>query len=228
MKITRFTVACGAALLMLSPLARVSAASVHDLRFVGASRFVAPHKEALDTLGPHATKIQIHTRMLRLDPGVTLSRQSAQLRKGQKTYQYEQLFHGIPIYRTPITVIEDERGELVDVSGWIVSGLASDVPTVVAKITPSDALKRAEDDWSAQSGPVVKFENGQVRKVVYVDERQGGHLAYVTLFQAWKSGNQTPVVPQVIVDASTGKILEKVDTLVQSERDQAHSNARNE
>lgn len=220
MQITKSVAAAAAAFMMFIPLQQASAAKIRDLRFTDGRQFIQPQKQALDQLGSQATRTELHTRMLRLDRGIAISKKSSEVWHGTRTYRYEQTFHGIPIYQYPITIIERESGEVLDVSGTVVDDLGQDIPTLIPKITPEAALKLAQEEWSMQLQPLATFANEHVEEVVYLDQQHAGHLAYRVLFQVWERNSQTPSVPNILVDAYTGRILEKVDTLV-------HANARN-
>jgi len=201
-------------LLALLPLQRAEAAKLHDLRSTDTRHFAERYKRALLQLGARATKANIHTRILDLDRGVGLFKNSEQVWEGVRTYHYGQTFQGIPIYEQPISVMEDQVGNIVAVAGYGIAGLDQDIPVISARISPGTALRLAESDWSMALQPLVTFDHEVVTKTVFLDSHNVGHLAYVVTFQAFEMNNPEPTVPSVIVDAFSGKILEKSNTLM--------------
>ncbi|MHB1273751.1 MAG: M4 family metallopeptidase [Rhodanobacter sp.] len=204
-------------LLALLPLQRAEAAKLHDLRRIDKHHFAEPYKQALLQLGARATKASIHARMLELDRGVGLVKNSEQVWEGVRTYRYGQTYQGIPIYKQPISVIEDQAGNIVAVAGYSIDGLDQDIPVTSAHISPEAALRLAESDWSMALQPLATFDHEAVTKIVFIDRHDVGHLAYVVTFQAFEMNNPEPTVPSVFVDAFSGKILEKSNTLMHAQ-----------
>jgi Zn-dependent metalloprotease len=148
MQIAKSVATVAAVLMVLVPLQQASAAKVRDLRFSDGRQFIGLRKQALNQLGPGATRTELHSRILSLDRGIAISSKGSEVWRGTKTYRYEQTFNGIPIYQYPIAVVERESGEVLDVSGAVVDDLGQDITTLIPKITPEAALKLAQDDWS--------------------------------------------------------------------------------
>lgn len=215
MRICRSVTAASAAVLMALLLSEsAQAATIRDLRFSDGQPFTQLQKQVQVQLGLGAMKVDIHSRMLKLGPGMAIARQGSELWRDMRTYRYQQTFRGVPLFQYPIAVVEDKDGNVLDVTGTLVDDLDRDIPTMTTRITPIQALKLAEESWSMRLQPHATFTHADVKKVVYLDQQHTGYLAYRVTFQATAPSNQTPSVPRIMIDARTGKILEAAETLV--------------
>jgi hypothetical protein len=73
MQIAKSVATVAAVLMVLVPLQQASAAKVRDLRFSDGRQFIGLRKQALNQLGPGATRTELHSRILSLDRGIAIS-----------------------------------------------------------------------------------------------------------------------------------------------------------
>src|SRR3546814_10889271 len=74
-------------------------------------------------------------------------------------------------------------------------------------------------DWSSDvcSSDLMRVEREESRQMIYVDDNDRAHLAYVVTFFADSANGGSPTRPVVIIDARSGRILRQYDNLQNAE-----------
>ncbi len=175
------------------------------------------------TLQPAARLNTGINQMISQDRGSEfLQVKSITLPNGKILSRYRQYYQGIPVYGQSLAVRE-EHGVLRHISGSLVRGLASEMPTVNIKhpkLDRSAALEIAVADALNSSAsvraPVVKnkiatLENIQTRLIIMLDGQNQSRLVYETSWVDY-SGDE-PSRPFRMVDANSGEILQQWEGL---------------
>lgn len=127
---------------------------------------------------------------------------------GTRIVKFRQQLRGIPVYGSLVSVELDDNNEMVSLN----SNLATpDVPSLVAKVSPQDALKRAgtEAGYGRELPEVTPALN------LYLDRKGKWHLAYILENvrirkepKAKGAGDgHVPLVFDYVIDARTGSLV---------------------
>src|SRR5690606_12010404 len=156
-----------------------------------------------------------HAEMLQLGSDSTLDVISArQVEDGARNYRYQQTWNGIPVYGEQIVVSEDASGQVRAMFGRKVVGLESELPATVApKLTREQALATAKRATLGNRLLAMQVEREESRQMVYIDDNDRAHLAYVVTFFADAANGGSPTRPVVIIDANSGRILTQYENL---------------
>ncbi|GAB3315005.1 M4 family metallopeptidase [Luteimonas notoginsengisoli] len=160
-----------------------------------------------------------HAEMLSLDADSALAVVNARaIENGVRNYRYTQTWNGIPVYGEQIVVSEDASGQVRAMFGRKVGGLDSELPaTTDSKLTSAQALATAKRATLGNRLLAMRVEREESRKMVYVDDNDRAHLAYVVTFFADAANGGSPTRPVVIIDANSGRILKQYDNLQNAE-----------
>ena len=128
---------------------------------------------------------------------------------GTRVVKFRQQLRGIPVYGSLVSVELDDNNEMVSLN----SNLATpDVPSLVAKVSPQDALKRA----GAEAGYGRELPEVTPVLTLYLDRKGKWHLAYlvenvrIRKEPKAKTGaghGHVPLVFDYVVDARTGSLV---------------------
>ncbi|KFN43336.1 M4 family metallopeptidase [Arenimonas oryziterrae] len=155
-----------------------------------------------------------HAEILTMDANSSLKvLATEQDADGTYHYRYQQTYRGIPIFGEHVVVAE-RRGEGVrSMFGQMVNGIGADVPSVTPRKQKGEALLIATRAALGPRALLLKRQNESVEQMIYVDDNNRAHLAYVVSFFADSSFGGSPTRPFVIVDANTGAVLKKWEAL---------------
>ena len=218
--------------LALLPLAiSMLATSAHaatrlDLHDQNAADLNAVYARAASAVGTQTLSNERHAEMLGLDAESALTTLAVvKDSDGTTHYRYQQTFRGVPVWGEHIVTSDDKNGNLRSLFGRSVGDLASDISTTTARITASSAFASAKRaSLGARSGS-IQTSNESSEKMIYVDDNDTAHLAYVVSFFADKgigllaanrSASSDPTRPFVIIDALSGGVLKQWDGLTTS------------
>jgi Zn-dependent metalloprotease len=159
-----------------------------------------------------------HAEMLSLGADSTLTvLKTHAAENGVRNYRYQQTFRGVPVYGEQVVVSEDKDGHVRAMFGRIVNGLDTEVPAVAAKVTQAQALATAKRATLGSRLLAMRTEREESRQMIFVDDNDRAHLAYVVSFFADSATGGSPTRPVVIVDAQSGRILKQFDALTNAE-----------
>src|SRR5690606_3344244 len=153
--------------------------------------------------------------MLSMGAGSALELVKArQIEDGARNYRYVQTWNGIPVYGEQIIVSEEADGQVRSMFGRMVTGLDAELPaTVATRITSAQALATAKRATLGNRLLAMRVEREESRQMVYVDDNDRAHMAYVVTFFADAARGGSPTRPVVIIDADSGRILEQYENL---------------
>ncbi|MCW0465974.1 M4 family metallopeptidase [Xanthomonas sacchari] len=132
--------------------------------------------------------------------------------------RYQQTFRGIPVWGEQVIVSERADGSVRSLFGRSVAGLASELPATAANapsatLTADRALLLAQRVALGAAQAERRIERAQAPQMIYLDDSDRAHLAYVVSFFADAPNGGAPSRPFVIVDARSGAILKQWDAL---------------
>jgi len=136
--------------------------------------------------------------LLELTPGEGLKPERSETTvKGSRKTRFQETYKGIPIYGSVVTADDEDES---DVSGVIFQAIDEDLDSVTPTLTEEEALMEAMTNEGADT-----VENERVKLIVYIDDSETAHLAYLTSFFA--NINDTPKRPFNVIEAHDGSVL---------------------
>jgi pseudolysin/vibriolysin len=207
-------------LVALTPLAfALAAVSAHaatrvDLHALNVAQVNHQYLVASSHLGIATRPSQKHAEMLGLDGNSSLHALATSTdSNGTRHYRYQQTFRGVPIFGEHVIVSEDKAGNLRNLFGRSVAGLAGELPNTAPKVSRAKALSLGKAAALGSRVAAMRVERQDARQMIYIDDASRAHMSYVVSFFADSIKGGSPTRPFVIVDANTGKILKKWEGL---------------
>lgn len=155
-----------------------------------------------------------HAELVGMDADSSLSTLKAVSGKdGKHYYRYQQTFRGVPIFGEQVVVSEDGNGQVRALFGRMVEGLARDLPATAPKLSKTQALGIAKRERLGNRLLAMRTEREDSRQMIYVDDNNNAHMAYVVSFFADSDKGGSPTRPLVIVDANSGRVLKQWEGL---------------
>ena len=209
----RLAALAAATTLALSAGTAIAAQRV-DLQRLDATRVNQQYKAVAARVGVAAKAREKHAEMLGLDADSSLRELRTHIdRDGTKHYRYQQTFRGIPVWGEHVVVAETKAGNVRGLSGRTVGGLAGELPAIAAKLTPGNALALGKSAGLGNRVGFMRTENEKTEQVIFVDDNDRAHLAYVVSYFADTARGGSPTRPFVIIDARSGRVLKQWDGL---------------
>src|SRR6476619_1830839 len=178
-------------LVALTPLAlafvamSAQAATRVDLHTLNVAQVNHQYAAASSHLGVAAQASQKHAEMLGLDANSSLHVLATSTDSdGTRHYRYQQMFRGVPVFGENVIVSEDKSGKLRNLFGRSVGGLAGELPNVAPKIARAAALSTAKGATLGSHASVMRIEREDARQMIYIDDANHAHMAYVVSFFA--------------------------------------------
>ncbi|HVQ32851.1 MAG TPA: M4 family metallopeptidase [Lysobacter sp.] len=198
-----------------------------DLHRLDAGKLNQQYRAATAHNGLAATPRTRHAEMLGLDANSSLRELRTSTDKdGTKHYRYQQTFRGIPVWGEHVIVTEGKDGNVRNLFGRMASNLAGELPAVAAKLTPANALALGKGAGLGNRIGFMRTENEKSEPVIFIDDNDRAHLAYVVSFFADTAGGGSPTRPFVILDAQNGRILKQWDGLTHAQGTGPGGNAK--
>ncbi|AJC46964.1 M4 family metallopeptidase [Xanthomonas sacchari] len=207
-------------LLLVLAATSASAAQRVDLHAKDPATLGAQYRSAAARLGgiPAAAAVR-HAELIGLDAESALTLLgSSEDPDGTVHRRYQQTFRGIPVWGEQVIVSERADGSVRSLFGRSVAGLASELPATAANaasatLTADRALVLAQRVALGAAQAERRIERAQAPQMIYLDDSDRAHLAYVVSFFADAPQGGAPSRPFVIVDARSGAILKQWDAL---------------
>ncbi|WP_189609952.1 M4 family metallopeptidase [Saccharospirillum salsuginis] len=146
---------------------------------------------------------------------------SRTLANGKTITRYQQAHQGVPVWGQVVT--RSGQGVAADVSGDVLEGLATEVPSVRPSVKAFDAVNRAmnhvmtlRNQQGITSGATsvaalqLAAKNQNQQLFIHIDDQDQARLAYLI---NWVEYGDEPSRPFVFVDAHTGEVLEQWEGL---------------
>ncbi len=211
-------------LIALTPLALAclalpaQAATRVDLHQQGVARINSQYTTASSRIGVARQADIRHAEMLSMGPDSKLTLLKLHTAEnGVRNYRYQQTFRGVPVFGEQVVVSEDKDGRVRSLFGRMVNGLENEVPAIAAKVTGAQALAVAKRATLGSRLLSMRTEREDSRQMIYIDDNDRAHMAYVVTFFADSANGGSPTRPVVIIDAQSGRILKQWDALANAE-----------
>ena len=210
--------------LALSPLtlalamASAQAATRTDLHDQNVSLLNSQYKLAAAQGGMPAQASARHAELLGLEPESALKLLDSNTDKdGTVHLRYQQTFRGVPVWGEHVVVSEDKAGNLKNLFGRAVGGLAAELPVnAAAGIDRGRALALAKGHALGATLNSHRIENEHAQQMIYLGEDKHARLAWVVDFFADTAAGGQPSRPFTILDAHSGKVLQSWEGLTTS------------
>jgi len=171
------------------------------------------YKQATQRAGAPADAATRHAELLGLDAESALTVINHRVdRDGTNYYRYQQTFRGVPIFGEQV-IVSEGRGQVRNLFGRKVSGLAAELPRNATDMGSSRALLLGKQAALGARLPNLRIERDTSRRTIFIGDDGRAHLAYLVNFFADKPGGGAPTRPFVIVDAASGKVLRQWEGL---------------
>ncbi|HKX79128.1 MAG TPA: M4 family metallopeptidase [Novosphingobium sp.] len=189
-----------------------------DLHSVDVAKLNQQYRLATAKSGAAGKANVRHAEVIALDADSTLSPlKSSQDADGSINHRYQQNFRGIPVFGEHVVVREDAQGNVRALFGRSVAGLAADLPALDAKLGAAQAISLAKGATLGKRAASQRVSNENSRKVIYLDDADRAHLAYVVDYFADAPSGGEPSRPFAIIDARSGKVLKQWEGLNHAE-----------
>jgi Zn-dependent metalloprotease/PKD repeat protein len=205
-------------LISLTPLAlalamaSAQAATRVDLHNQNVSLLNSQYKLAAGAGAP-VKATDRHAEMLGLDSESALQvLTNIQDKDGTSHYRYQQTFRGVPIWGEQV-IVSEKGGNVVNMFGRMVGGLANELPAGASVMAKSRALSIAKSAALGSRATAMKTEREDARQMIYVGDDKRAHMSYVVSFFADTVQGGSPTRPFVIIDAQNGKVLKQWEGL---------------
>ncbi len=190
--------------------AAASGVRIHDLRHDQGQA------QAIAALGASQGVLTASVPRLRMGAETSWEEMRRRLdRHGQLSVRYQQNFRNLPVWGRQVILVS-QNGK-IRVHGSMAAGLEQAVPTTTPVFGTAEALARARayERNSAGAGAPVHYiyQNEKARLVIYLDDHRRPHLAYAVSYFADAPGGGHPTRPYVILDASSGAVLQRWEGL---------------
>ncbi len=189
-----------------------SAANLVDLHQENVAR-VKESNAALAASGSIAMAHTRHEKALSLDSDSRLQVMQRNTSLGVRNTRYQQTFKGLPVFGQQVIVSEDAAGNVRNLFGNKVDGLASEISTGAVRLSKSRALALGKSAGLGNSVGFMRVSNQKVNLMIFVDDKGAAHKAYVVSYFADTARGGSPTQPLVILDANSGRVLKQLDNL---------------
>ncbi|MGO4774387.1 M4 family metallopeptidase, partial [Lysobacter sp. 2RAB21] len=190
-----------------------SAAERIDLHRLNTAALQQRSAASIAAIGPSATPAMRHAGLLGLGAESKLTLIKRNAGTGVVNHRYQQSFRGVPVFGEHVVVSEDANGNVRTLFGRMVDGLAAELPNTAPKLSSAQALDLGKRAGLGNRLAALQVTNPQSKQMIFVDDNDRAHMAYVVSFNADAAGGGSPTRPFVIVDANTGAVLKQWDGL---------------
>lgn len=127
----------------------------------------------------------------------------------------QQMYKGVPVLDHIAVTSYNKMGKLERLHGYIAQSIEEDVRSVTPSVSKETAFSTAKAAFLKVVKQIVKYEISNVTNnlVIFVDDAQKAHLAYVVMFNADSEIGGQPARPRIIVDANSNQVLSYVNAL---------------
>jgi Zn-dependent metalloprotease len=197
--------AAATALFLFAGLA--DAAQRDELHRTDLARLNHEYRLATGVGGAATSPAERHAELLGLEPESRLQVINHRVdRDGTHYYRYQQTFRGMPVFGEQV-VVSEGRGQVRNLFGRRIGGLAAEVPRGGADVGAGRALSIARQAALGDRQAALRSERERATRSIYVGDDGRARVAYVVSFFADRAGGGAPTRPFVIVDAASGRVL---------------------
>ncbi len=173
-------------------------------------------KQSNTVIAASGTADMVHTRheqALGLDADSRLFLLDRKTDLGVRNHRYQQTFRGLPIFGEHVVVNEDESGNISTLFGRKVDGLAREIPTGKPRLSSNSALAIGKAAGLGNRLGFMRTSAETSDLMIHIDDNGVARKAYVVSYFADTRNGGAPMRPTVIVDANTGRVLQKFENL---------------
>lgn len=136
----------------------------------------------------------------------------------QKTHtRYNQTFNGIRVWGHQVIVTKDSLGDIEDLRGTKIEGIAEDIPETLMGVNADTeyAMETVKEIFVDQYSASEKwtYENETSELVVYINKDGNAQLCYFVSFFAVNKKGDKPTRPYYFIDADTMEVVHTFDGL---------------
>ncbi|MFD0739911.1 M4 family metallopeptidase [Lysobacter koreensis] len=210
---TARTTALAAATTLALVAGGVSAADRVDLGRLDVNALKQQYSAGIASTGAPTMDHARHAALIGLDAESRLLLKKRHADLGVRNHRYQQTFRGVPIFGEGVIVSEDSQGNTQALFGRMATGLASELPSVNARLDKAQALAIGKRAGLGDRLAAMHVENEKSEKVIFIDDSGRAHLAYAVSYYADSFAGGAPTRPFVIVDANSGRVLKQWENL---------------
>ena len=192
-----------------------SAAQREDLHLQDVGALNQQYAKVASMLGTNARAEDRHAEMLGLSASSKLRVLETSVdADGTTHYRYQQMFRGIPVFGEHVIVSESKSGAVRNLFGRAVHGLDSELSfNSKMLLDEASALQMGKRAALGKklAGAVISREKSQ--RVVFIDGDGVANIAFLVEVLSDRAGGGDPSRMFTIIDAKSGKTLEKWDAL---------------
>ena len=127
---------------------------------------------------------------------------------GLRHARMQQVYSGVPIFGADLVVHADDT-TFLGFNGYVTKNLEGfDITTTVAE---DAAMNAAKDDLAG--GVSLTYADEESKLVILPGDKEGANLAWYVKFRNERSGDIEPGIWNYFIDAKTGAVLKKFDSL---------------
>ncbi len=189
-----------------------SAANLVDIHQGNIAR-VKESNAALAASGSIAMAHTRHEKALSLDSDSRLQLIQRNTSIGVRNTRYQQTFKDLPVFGQQVIVSEDAAGNVRNLFGNKVDGLANEISTGAVRLSKSRALAIGKSAGLGNRIGFMQVSDQKTNLMIYVDDNGAAHKAYVVSYFADTARGGSPTQPQLIIDANSGRVLKQWDSL---------------
>jgi len=127
---------------------------------------------------------------------------------GLRHARMQQTYAGVPVFGAEVIVHADDT-TFLGFNGYVTKNL--DGFDITTSIADADALAAAKDDLSGGASLTTDSEESSL--VILPGEKGGANIAWYVVFHNSKSGDIEPGIWNYFIDARSGEVLKKFNTL---------------
>lgn len=169
-----------------------------------------PQVKAAGVISAAAVTLDANNELTRLRPDEQWQHKSYS--------RYRQTYKGIPIWGEQVIMVQG--GGRFKARGTMIEGLTQALPDVTPAISSTQALTLVKAQVQGLinkklgTTDALSYHNEKAKLVIYCDEADYPHLAYVVSFFAVTKSHPSPTRPFTIINAKTGAILSQWENLM--------------
>jgi vibriolysin len=131
------------------------------------------------------------------------------LPSGKVKAKFTQVYQGVPLWSS-VVVADKKAGHYSNWLGHALTGLKHDIPSIKPTISKTKALQNLVQSFNAKA----TYTNQSTKLFVLKGKGRVAKLAYLASMNSY---GQHPTRPMALIDATTGKVLQKWDGLTTKE-----------
>ncbi len=158
-----------------------------------------------------------HEQALALDADSRLLLIGRQTTLGVRSHRYRQTFRGLPVFGEHVIVNEDADGNLRSLFGRKVTGLDGEIPAGKPALNARQALALGKSIGLGNRQGFMRTRDESAELMIHIDNAGRARKAYLVSYFADTMRGGSPTRPSIMIDAQTGRVLERWENLQTAE-----------